>query len=506
VTLRAGAALALALALAACRGAEAPSAPVPGVDVHRYDVALRLDPATRVAAGHARLTVAHAGPVRLVLGLDDAMTVEALRVDGRDAPFAREAGRLAVELPPDTATTVEVWYRGRVEEGIEQGRAAGQAVVYAEGWPDRTAGWLPAVHHPSDPARFALALEVPARYAVVASGVAGGATEAGGWRRHTFALDADAPVYTFAFAVADTFAVVTDTTGTVPVRHALLEPSRAPLLARTGAVLDTLAALLGPYPYAAYTTVQVPMRYAGMENAASPFLRADLYDDRGGVNAVEEVNVHEAVHQWFGNDVVPADWRDLWLAEGFATYLTTVVYERLDGATAARQRRVLMARLPARDARRMLVPEAYRHPGALLTPTVYQKGGSVLHLLRLTLGDAAFFGALRRVAAGYAERPLSTVALHTALEEAAGRDLDALFDYWVYGERLPVLRTAWDAERRRLAWHVEGDGGTLAGVPFELLVRQSGRDVYVKATESGVALPGAGAPEVFPVGILLAVE
>ena len=31
------------------------------------------------------------------------------------------------------------------------------------------------------------------------------------------------------------------------------------------------------------------------------------------------------------NDVVPAGWGDLWLAEGFATYLTTVVYEQMDG-------------------------------------------------------------------------------------------------------------------------------------------------------------------------------
>ena len=142
----------------------------------------------------------------------------------------------------------------------------------------------------------------------------------------------------------------------------------------------------------------------------------------------------------------------------------------------------------------------------MLTATVYQKGGVVLHLLRLTLSDEVFFRSLRRLLIDYADRPLSTVALQTLLEDESGQNLNALFDYWVYGTRTPALRTQWDAESGRLTWEVEGDEETLFGVPYELLVRQGTRNEYVSATEGALMLSGSERPEVYPVGILLNVH
>ena len=279
-------------------------------------------------------------------------------------------------------------------------------------------------------------------------------------------------------------------------------------MSRTPAILATLADLLGPYPYASYATVQVPMAYAGMENAAAPFLRAELYStDAEGRNPIEEVNTHEIVHQWWGNAVVPADWRDLWLSEGAATYLTTEVYQRLDGLEAGRRFRTLMSReISPEDAARRLVPTTYADPADVLSPTVYQKGGAVFHLLRLTLGDAVFFGALRQIQADFADRPLSTDAFQQALEAASGRDLQRLFDVWVHGEGLPTLRTRWDRDTRTLSWSVEGDRGTLDGVPFEIYIRQGDQAWFVPATDGVFTPPGDGRPTVEASGVLLTVE
>ncbi|MDT0632092.1 M1 family aminopeptidase [Rubrivirga litoralis] len=516
---RLGGAAALALLLVGCLADPDASvvAPPPqdGVDVLETIADLRLEPEALALGGRVSLVVAVPDTLgTLVLGLDDALTVRAVRVDGRPVEILRDGDALGVPVGgAGGVVVVDVDYDGTPAAGLYAGEAPGQRVVYTDAWPDRAAGWLPGVHHPSDPTMLDLTLDVPAAFDVAASGVAASDSVGGGRRVARFVLDRPAPVYTAAFAVGD-FDVVEGGAaagGAVPLRHVLLagERGRAGRLGRTGAALDTLAALLGPYPYAAYATVQVPMRYAGMENAAAPFLRADLYGaDAPGRNAVEEVNVHELVHQWWGNDVVPADWRDLWLSEGPATYLTAEVYRRLDGEDAGRRHLVRMVReIGLEDAARRLVPASLDDPADVLSATVYNKGGAVLHLLRLTLGDAAFWHGLRRVREAYADRPLSTAAFQRALERETGRDLSGVFRVWVYGEGLPALETRWDGATQTLSWTVTGDGGTLDGVPFELFVRQGGgAGRFVAATAGSIRLLGADAPTVEPVGILLRVE
>lgn len=504
--------LALVASVAGCGDpgdvVEAPG-PQPGVDVREVRVEVRLQPDELRLGARAALDVAHPDTLRtLALGLDDALEVRTVRVNGQPVLYWQEGDGLYVPLEGGTSSLVEVVYRGIPEAGVYADEADGQRVVYTDGWPDRTAGWLPMVHHPSDPARLDLTLVVPEAFEVVASGRAVLDSLGGGSRTVRFVLGDDAPAYTFAFAVAD-FSVV-EQNGTVPIRHALLagDAALAARLDRTPLALDAMAELLGPYPYDSYATVQVPMQYAGMENAAAPFLRADLYRaDVPGRNAVEEVNLHELAHQWWGNAVVPADWRDLWLTEGLATYLTAVTYGRLEGWDVGRRRLVLMSReIDAADAARRLVPEAYNDPADVLSSTVYNKGGAVMHLLHFTLGDDAFWTALRRVQTDFADRPLSTADFQAALEASSGRDLDALFRRWVTGEGLPTLRTRWDQPTRTLSWEIEGDDGTLNGVPFELYVRQGDRAWFVPATDGVMDLPGDAEPTVEPAGVLLTVE
>ncbi|NBC17871.1 MAG: M1 family peptidase, partial [Bacteroidetes bacterium] len=137
---------------------------------------------------------------------------------------------------------------------------------------------------------------------------------------------------------------------------------------------------------------------------------------------------------------------------------------------------------------------------------VYEKGASVLYLLRQTVGDSVFAEVLRETIRRHADRPLSTEAFQAVAEEVSGLDLERWFDVWVYGRDLPTLRAEWQAAKRTLRWFVEGDGGTLDGVPVPLRIQQGGRGYDASVVDGQIVLPGEEMPEISPVGMMLDVQ
>ncbi len=479
--------------------------PPPGVDVQHYDLAIQLDPASRLFQARAILDVAHPDTLSEVVLALETLTVDSVWVNGQPVRAVHREGRLHIPVEEGLLhSRIAVRYQGWPQRGLHVSRYGGQEVVYTSSWPDEGRGWLPGFHHPADPATLALALTVPLRLEAAASGTLQALDTLGATVRYRWQLQEPVPLYAFAFAVSD-FSLTEDAVAdTLPIHYYMLAEDSASVtqLRRTPQALAYFSETFGPYPFDTYASVQVPMGFAGMENASASFLMADLFK---GTRA-EAVQVHEVAHQWFGNRVPIADWPDLWLSEGTATYLTTLFYEQVDGLDEARRRWVDMAALtPARRLQPLVVP-TNRAPSLTWIP--YDKGASVLHLLRSTLGDEAFFDALRHVYQHYAARPLSTTAFQEVLETTARRNLDALFQYWVYGEDVPRLETTWDAASRTLSWNITGDAGTLAGVPFELQIRQNNRLQYVDVQAGRLVVPtwDVVPPDVRSVGVMMHIE
>ena len=423
------------------------------------------------------------------------------------APFDHADDRLRIHLGEgaDAGETrrLEVRYRGVPADGLTIGvNRHGDRTFFADNWPNRAHHWLPVVDHPSDKALVSFAVTAPAHYQVVATGAFVEAVDLGGGVRRT-EWRSRAPVATKVMAVGvarfvrHRLAMVDG----VPVETWVYPQDREAGLrafAPGPRVLGTFERRLGEYPYAKLANVQTTTRWGGLENAGNVFYDEDAIDNEDGI---EGLIAHEVAHQWFGDSVTESDWRDVWLSEGFATYLTacyldwTYGRERFREQMDAARQRVLSYIEQAPEE--VIVPEAVADPRRLLSPNVYQKAAWVLHMLRGEIGDGTFWKGMRAYYQRYRDRNASTGDFIAAMEEVSGRRLDWFFDQWLYRPGVPVLEIEWTyASSSKADFQVRQFGPTIYRLPLEVeVVLRDGRavrgriDVEGEYTSATLALP-----------------
>jgi aminopeptidase N len=409
--------------------------------------------------------------------------------------------RLKRPIPAGGELRLGITTGGWPERGLQRTtNRYGDPVVFTESWPDGTRSWMPSEDHPSDKAELRLAITLPEGWVGVANGApVDDVRGAAGWATI-------GPIYTsnIAFA-AGPYAVHESRWGDVPIVSYLypqdVEAGSKQLASHPG-ILDYFSELIGPYPFSKYSLVEVPTRYRAVENASCVFLSELIVD---GTVAHDETLAHEAAHQWWGDDVTPEDWHDLWLSEGFATYFAALYVEHrkpgsLPGRMAAMRTKILasgdVARLPVVGAG----PVA---PDDLLNPNSYEKGGWVLHMLRQELGDDVFFDGLRAFYAAEAGGNATTDDLRELLEVRAGRPLDVFFDQWLGRPGVPTLRLTGARSGERgltVGWEQPG-----ADAPWTLRLLLRGRPadggpplehtLSIEERSGEVVLPGWGAVE-----------
>jgi len=147
-----------------------------------------------------------------------------------------------------------------------------------------------------------------------------------------------------------------------------------------------------------------------------------------------------------GVESLMAQWRHLWLSEGFATYMTHCYLESRYGADLKAGLRKDRATVFSFEKKRMTpvvdssVKQDYME---LLNPNSYQKGGWVLHMLRRKIGDSLFWKAISTYYGTYRNSNASTEDFEKIVETASGQDLHAFFHQWLYTPGHPSVRLEW---------------------------------------------------------------
>jgi aminopeptidase N len=239
---------------------------------------------------------------------------------------------------------------------------------------------------------------------------------------------------------------------------------------RTPEMIKLFAETYGEYPFIdeKYGMVQFGWVSGAMEHQT---LTSMGYHLLSGDGRYESVVAHELAHQWFGDAVTLASWKDIWLNEGFATY-SEAIWEEYKGGKEA-----YLSYMKNIDfgyfSGTVYAPEGFIDNYAVYS-TVYQKGAWVLHMLRGVLGDEVFFKAVREYYNRYKYQNADTKQLQAVFEEIYGHDLQWFFDQWVYtGTGRPKYEYSWKFED-----FMEQPTSGAYTIRLQLKQVQTDRDVY----------------------------
>ena len=502
-------------------------------DVTDYNIDLAVSPSRQWIDGvtTVALRVKAEAINSLTLRLADALVVRSITSDkfGRLFGFRVNSQNLVViNLPAplgrDATLKLTFVYAGRVESQLADGNetvgvgqdqsldaapefTAEPSFLYSSRVP-----WYPQATT-TDYATATMKISVPLAYQCVASGVLDeGWPQIAGTKddqseRRIYSFTSVQPLRYLAFIVSKLVHVATTTvtfpecfhpvplTGTVYQRLTLSveantrqERRGKPMIERAADIAKFYASLAGDVPYPSFTLALIESDLPGGHSPAYfaellqplPMTVQTWRNDPASFDRFPDFFLaHELAHQWFGQAVGWGNYHEQWLSEAFAQYFAAL-YAQHDRGNA-----VFAGVL--RQMRRWAMNESDQGPvylgyrlghikgdGRIFRALVYNKGATVLHMLRRLIGDDAFFKGLRRFYAGARFRKAGTDELKEAFETESGRSLDRFFDQWIYGSSLPRLKVSYSVVGQELAVHVD-QLGEVFDVPVTFTVEYADR-------------------------------
>ena len=476
------------------------------------DLAFKVDPARKFLDGDARLTFRADKPVdRLVVDLDRNYKIDLVELDGQVVDATRwrnPEGRMTVDLSKPlaagTRTTLRIRYAGSphvADKAPWDGGFVWATAPTGEPWVATAVQgegcdllW-PCIDHPQgEPLEVVQHVTVPAPLVAAGNGIAEGMDEKGGWR--TYHWRAKQPnSYAIALNIGPYELLQADYKSrygnTIPLRFWHLKGNKAKaegLFAEFAPMLDFFEEMIGPYPFADEKMGVVETPHLGMEHQTINAYGNEYKKADAGYDWLLQ---HEFAHEWFGNQLTNVDWDDLWLHEGFGSYMQPLYLQWLRGdmeymAALMKMRAALVNQYPVVSGRAMTehdVSKKERGPGN----DVYYKGALMLHTLRGLIGDEAFFRATRELVYGtdtpkpgnFKPRYASTSDFIASVERITGKDCRWFFDAYLRSAALPQLLVTRVTDGLSLRWKTEAD----KPFPLPVQVRAGDKLVDVPMTE-----------------------
>ena len=438
--------------------------------VVHYELHVAVDHPNEILDGRALVTIESrkAGLAAIQLDLR-TLTVSAVNQDGTPLAYTHDGTALGITLDAPLAdgdsATVEVVYSGTPWHEPSPGGFGGfwvygypitdfsMGVGVSSGNPSMGRTWFPGVDSPCDKATCDIYVETPGPKTGVATGELVSVVTDSVTGRKTWHWREDHQVSTYLMAMSVAKYDQVDDAHHDFIHHYVhrdLTANAAGSFQNVHHMMDNLIARFGDYPYDEFGYVTTPI--GDMEHQTKVF---HISWGVNGTTTYDDLLAHEMTHQWFGDLVTYADWRDVWLSEGFATYGQALYHEYLYGEQDYHDYVVSDLFNPYLNSAAELTYPIY-DPDYLWGTIAYEKAASVIHMLRHVMGDSLFFDALNLYLDNHAYDVAYTPQFIADAETVYGGDLDWFFDEWIYQGGHPVIRWGWDAvEETPGNWRVD---------------------------------------------------
>jgi aminopeptidase N len=384
------------------------------------------------------------------------MTVSGVWFEGRSLSFTHENDELLILLPtaPAAGTTnlYRIAYSGTPATGLIIGpNKHGDRTFFSDNWPNRARNWLPTVDHPYDKATSEMIVTAPSHYQVVSNGLLVESTDLeDGMRLSHWKQSVPIASWLYVLGVAQFAIQEVGTFDGKSIQTWVYRQDRDAgfydFAVPTEHVLQFYSVYVGPYAYEKLANIQSNSVGGGMEAASAIFYGDNSVTGERSVGW-RNVIIHEIAHQWFGNAVTEADWDDVWLSEGFATYFTLLfrehAYGRDDFVEGLKQARSRVYAFYEDNPSYTIVHDNLDDMSKVSTGNTYQKGAWILHMLRTKIGDEAWWSGIKDYYRTYYNGNATTDDFRRKMEKASGMDLSGFFKQWLNQGGHLILGGSW---------------------------------------------------------------
>lgn len=472
-------------------------------DILYYDITLNwydlLKNSNRIYSGRVRVVARVDTPTSInQLQLNSFLTIDSILLENQKLSYNVNNGILTIFLNKyynqNELVDLEIFFRRTRTDNLgfyyyPKSQQTLENLAYTMTQPSDARYWFPCLDEPSNKAdSVRLRILVPAEFTATGNGILelkqnmGDTTLFVWFERH--------PIATYLIAVtASKYSLFTQSYISKYPPYENIETqnyqwsadsSRSAYVMRNiGLMMDCFETYYGKYPFDKYGHVVVsPFQYGGMEHQTiSTINRTWLTNDaQSGI-------AHELAHQWWGDLVTCATWKDIWLNEGFATFSEDLYREFTQGKTAYFNSMNAKANYYYNYNPGYAI---YNPPQIFNAAISYYKGALVLNMLRFVLGDSLFFQTLINYRNQFLYSIATTEDFKNVVNLSTGEDFSWFFNQWIYQPNHPIYVYNWKVNENQnkyeLTFYLKQTQShyPVYKMPIELKIQFTNSDTTIK--------------------------